>query len=787
VVFDVPEQPSPLYLDNVKLEPVEATPTNPGQYISFFYNPTTSGKSFGTNGQSYDAAGNSYPNNVKLEPFASAVLVQDTASTTANTTPVANNCSATGTILREEWDNVGGTSISDIPLQKTPSSTSQLVSFEGPKDIADNYGSRIRGYICPPQTGSYTFWIASDDAGELWLSTNDKPENKVRIANVDSWTNYREWGKYSSQKSAPIILQAGQKYYIEALQKEGGGGDNLSVQWQLPDATMETPIAGSHLSPYVSTTTTTAVTAGTGTITRDEWDNVGGTGISDIPLQNMPTSTGQVTSFEGPLNIADNYASRIRGYICPTQTGTYTFWIATDDAGELWLSTDNNPANKTRIANVDGWTNFREFGKYFSQKSVQITLQAGQKYYVEALQKEGGGGDNLSVQWQQPDGTMETPIAGNHLAPYITAASADQTISFAALASKTVGDAPFTVNATASSGLPVSFSIVSGPATISGSTVSVTGAGTVMIAATQAGNASFSASKTVTQSFVVMPAATASACSATGTILREEWDNVPGNNLYDFGFQPTPTSTSQLTAFEGPVNMGDSYASRIRGYICAPQTGNYVFWLAGDDAAELWLSTDDNPANKVLVASLLSWTNFREWNKFSSQKSIAITLKAGQKYYVEALQKQGGGGDNLSVQWQLPNGTVESPLPGKYLSPYVANQLSTASLKSSISSVNVPMAITATEPVTVKPGLFVFPNPVAQQTNVEFTLTESGQTNVALYNTKGQFISNLFKGATEANIKQSFILNAGQLQNGIYMIHLTSGKNSLTKKVIVIK
>ena len=79
VVFDVPEQPSPLYLDNVKLEAVEATPTNPGQYVSFFYNPTTSGKSFGTNGQSYDAAGNSYPNSVKLEPFASAVLVQDTA------------------------------------------------------------------------------------------------------------------------------------------------------------------------------------------------------------------------------------------------------------------------------------------------------------------------------------------------------------------------------------------------------------------------------------------------------------------------------------------------------------------------------------------------------------------------------------------------------------------------------------------------------------------------------------------------------------------------------------
>jgi hypothetical protein len=47
-----------------------------------------------------------------------------------------------------------------------------------------------------------------------------------------------------------------------------------------------------------------------------------------------------------------------------------------------------------------------------------------------------------------------------------TVVKKDQTITFGALARKTYGDAPFTVSATASSGLPVSFSIVSGPATI---------------------------------------------------------------------------------------------------------------------------------------------------------------------------------------------------------------------------------------------------------------------------------------------------------------------------------
>ena len=37
---------------------------------------------------------------------------------------------------------------------------------------------------------------------ELWLSTNDNPVNKVKIASVPDWTDSREWNKYPSQKSA---------------------------------------------------------------------------------------------------------------------------------------------------------------------------------------------------------------------------------------------------------------------------------------------------------------------------------------------------------------------------------------------------------------------------------------------------------------------------------------------------------------------------------------------------------------------------------------------------------
>jgi parallel beta-helix repeat protein len=157
---------------------------------------------------------------------------------------------------------------------------------------------------------------------------------------------------------------------------------------------------------------------------------------------------------------------------------------------------------------------------------------------------------------------------------------------------------------------------------------------------------------------------------ATGSILREVWNNNYGNDVAQITVNNTPSSSTQLSAMEIPLNSGENYGERLRGYVTAPTTGSYTFWIAADDSGELWLSTDDQASNKVKIAYTLSWNNSREWTKFAAQKSKAITLKAGQKYYIEILHKQGGGGGNLAVQWMLPNGSVESPLPGSRLSAY---------------------------------------------------------------------------------------------------------------------
>ncbi len=46
----------------------------------------------------------------------------------------------------------------------------------------NNYGARIRGFLVPPETGDYRFWIAADDRGVLFLSTDDSPDNKIVVA-----------------------------------------------------------------------------------------------------------------------------------------------------------------------------------------------------------------------------------------------------------------------------------------------------------------------------------------------------------------------------------------------------------------------------------------------------------------------------------------------------------------------------------------------------------------------------------------------------------------------------
>ena len=102
----------------------------------------------------------------------------------------------------------------------------------------------------------------------------------------------------------------------------------------------------------------------------------------------------------------------------------------------------------------------------------------------------------------------------------LTITQATQTITFGTILTQTLGVAPLTLGATASSGLPVSYVVTSGPATVSGTTLTITGIGTVVVEAQQVGDANRTAATPVPQSFIVNPATPiiSSATTATGTV-----------------------------------------------------------------------------------------------------------------------------------------------------------------------------------------------------------------------------------------------------------------------------
>ena len=65
------------------------------------------------------------------------------------------------------------------------------------------------------------------------------------------------------------------------------------------------------------------------------------------------------------------------------------------------------------------------------------------------------------------------------------------------------------------------------------------------------------------------------------------------------------------------------------------------------------------------IASVPDYTDSRQWNKFPSQKSAAIALTAGQRYYVEALQKDGEV--ETTLRWGGPNPSEATTAPSEVI------------------------------------------------------------------------------------------------------------------------
>ncbi len=152
--------------------------------------------------------------------------------------------------------------------------------------------------------------------------------------------------------------------------------------------------------------------------------------------------------------------------------------------------------------------------------------------------------------------------------------TADQTITFGSLADKTYGDADFSVGATASSGLTVTFSsTTTGVCTVSGTTVHIVAAGGCTIQADQAGDATYSAATPVLQSFTVDKADAVidvsgysgtydgAAHGATGSATGVFSEDLSGDLDLGATFTDVPGGTADWTFTDTSGNYNDDSGS----------------------------------------------------------------------------------------------------------------------------------------------------------------------------------------------------------------------------------
>ncbi|MDX1384371.1 MAG: putative Ig domain-containing protein [Thermoanaerobaculia bacterium] len=158
----------------------------------------------------------------------------------------------------------------------------------------------------------------------------------------------------------------------------------------------------------------------------------------------------------------------------------------------------------------------------------------------------------------------------------------------------------------------------------------------------------------------------------SGEIFREYWTGIAGSAVSDLTSAPAypdaPSDSDFQTSLQMPSNWGDSHGTRLRGYIHPPLTGEYVFFIAADDTAELYLSSDDLPASASLIALVSAPTAPGQYDLLPGQESAPIPLVAGERYYIEVLHKENSGSDHLSVAWEIPGSPV-AVIDGTYLSP----------------------------------------------------------------------------------------------------------------------
>lgn len=368
----------------------------------------------------------------------------------------------------------------------------------------------------------------------------------------------------------------------------------------------------------------------------------------------------------------------MRALLTPAETSDYTFWVSGDDNCELWLGSDRTEESRSRIAHVPGWTSAEQWDKYNEQESEPVRLLAGRSYFIEALMKEHGGGDSLSVAWSQSNGKPQV-ISGSFLSPLSLGNSPSTGLILDAGADVTQYAPNFTFHGNAQvidlnyswptpelfwdldEGRPVK---IAGPELANPEiTLSETGNYTFIVNAS-----SKSGSTEDTVEVTLLPPLHPNA----GSAITEYWFGVRGgiDGLADHpDFPSHPHRHQYISRLASSERIGDQYGARTRGQLLVPESGTYRFFVSGDDQVEFYLSSNESPDNRTLIASVEGAVGYGDYFANASQASQPIELEAGRQYAFEVLHQEEWSNDHFSVAWQMPGSDFATEITLEFIAP----------------------------------------------------------------------------------------------------------------------
>ena len=169
-----------------------------------------------------------------------------------------------------------------------------------------------------------------------------------------------------------------------------------------------------------------------------------------------------------------------------------------------------------------------------------------------------------------------------------------------------------------------------------------------------------------------------------GRLTHERWNDIGFYSTSELVADRKFYSKPDIVRYDHPLASSPFYqvnyfATHARGWITAPVTGTYRFWISGANGVQLLLSEDGTKYSKRKIAELnpeigtghgVASISTNLWDNFGSQMSKEIHLTQGSKYYLEAIQSTGHIGNvHVSMAWAKP-GQARTPLDLAYIESY---------------------------------------------------------------------------------------------------------------------